>query len=482
MALTARRAMVGGRGVAAAVLVCSVLLSLLVYWQHDGSSDAGTTLTTAWQMSQGKQLYRDIVDFYPPVAFALLAGVFKIFGPSYLAAKAVFLGLLIVCGLLVQRATRDFLPAPWRVAVLPLWLVFFAFYALINHNPLSLWLAALAWVSWSTAQRTSSRGFALLAGLLAGAASGTLQTKGIAVLMAAVVIVAIHQRKVWRLLPWLGMGFAAVLFLLFTIWPPALLWELLVAVPANSYAVPPGRLEYGLITLAAAVQLVSGWQLLRQRAPIVVWGWWWLGVMLLASTAVRTDAHHVVMNSFPLLPVALWIASQRRWKKTRGMSQVLDRMLATLVVAYPLTLALLVAAALPSGWPVAQGRTFWEWLALRNRGIEAIVFAVQTRVPPGKPIYAGPFLANAYFETQRENPTRFNNLITGLYPPEYFQEARASLEKQTPAVVLLNYPLVAKYRHQINNPVDAFFWSRYRVTAQFGDTVLLELQQPSGSP
>lgn len=482
MALTARPTFSRGRGVAAAVLASSLLLALLLYWQHDGSSDAGTTLTTAWQMSQGQRLYSDLVDFYPPGAFALLAGVFWLLGPSYLAARAVFLGLLLVAGFIVWRGVRTWLPGGWSLAVLHVWLVFFAFYPLINHNPLSLWLAFIAWVLFATALGRQGRGWAVAAGVIAGLASITLQTKGLAVLAAAALTVAVHDRRQWRMLVWLGLGFSAALVPLFLVWRPALLWELLVAMPSRYYGVATGRLEYGLLALVFGLHAAAGWQLVRQRAPMAVFGWWWLGAALLFSTVIRSDAHHVVMNSLPLALVTLWLLSQGRWRRTRGWRQVFDRLLVTTVATYPATVVVLTALALPTGLPTAQGKTWAEWLTLRNPGIEAIVFAVQTRVPPGKPIYAGPFLANAYFETQRHNPTRFNNLITGLYPRAFFAEARVSLEANPPAVALVNYPLVAKYRHQMNNPVDEFLWSRYRVTAQFGDVLLLELQQPPAVP
>lgn len=455
------------RGISVAFWLAYVILGFILLWAHDFISDSGVVLTGAWQISQGKWLYHDFVEFYPPGTFYVLGFFFKLFGAQYVVARSVSLGLILLSGYGLWLATRVFLPG-WRQYVAPFFLLLlFAYYPIINHNPWSVAVAVLAWLVLERAHQQNHWARYIAAGMATGAVVWMLHPKGLMVFGAGLVVIGWHHR---RALAGYIAGFLLALLPAFFFWSAQTLWLMLFALPFRYNRLPLTLDNHVFFLLILFLVFALGWQLRRQQAPAVALRWWWFNLALIGSTAIRPDLYHIILNSSAIAPLVLWLAPSRFiW---RGWSTLRDAVPVAVAASYLLTAALMLIPNIQTMLPVS-GQAFSQWLRLEDSGIQKIVAEVQARVPADAPIYAGPFLPQMYFEAQRRNSTRFDQLITTLLPPEFFTEARRELEADPPAVVLLNYAMVEKYHHSQNNPVDAFINERYQVLQQFGGLLLL---------
>src|SRR5512138_3838835 len=86
----------------AAVLVALALF--MGFWNLDGwlmNDDEGTYLYGAWRVSLGEFPYRDFFLSQTPLGLVLGAGVFKAFGPSVWAARALSYALILGSAILI---------------------------------------------------------------------------------------------------------------------------------------------------------------------------------------------------------------------------------------------------------------------------------------------------------------------------------------------------------------------------------------------
>ncbi|MDD5109854.1 MAG: glycosyltransferase family 39 protein [Patescibacteria group bacterium] len=463
----------GPRFRAAVFWLAYAVVGFIIFWQHDVSSDSGVVLTGAWQISEGQVLYRDFVQFYPPGTFYLLAAFFKLFGVSYAVARGVGVGLILFSGFGLWIAVRNFLPR-WRSYVAPVFfLVAFAFYPSINHNPWSLCVAVWAWVVLQWALRRKRTVGYLFAGVLCGAVVWMLHTKGLAVFSAGVVVLWQVYRQSWRSVAWYAAGFILALIPALIFWPASTLWQDLFVLPFRYNRLPLVGTNYVFFFLALGLVMLVGWLLWRKQAGPAVMAWWWLSLALMASSIIRPDSYHIILNSFPIMPLVLWLSYPGKlgsgWKPIP-----FDLILWSLPAVYLATVAAVLLWSFPSYLPWWSGRSFSQWLRLENPELRQLVSLVQARVPANAPIYAGPFLPNAYFEMQRRNATSFDQLITTLHPPEFFTAARRQLEANPPALAILNYQPVEKYGHRQDNPVDEYIQAHYREFERRGPIIFME--------
>ena len=456
------------RSISVVFWLAYLVAGFLLLWGRDFSADSGIALTGAWQISQGERLYRDFVQFHAPGTFYVLGFFFKLFGARYVVARSVSLGLILLSGYGLWLGTRGFLPG-WRRYVAPfLLLLLFAYYPIINHNPWGVAVAVWAWLVLEWAHRQNRLARYVAAGVAAGAIVWMMHPKGLMVFGAGAVVLGLRHR---RTLAGYAAGFLLALLPALFFWPAPTLWSMLFVLPFRYNRLPLTLTNYAPFLLVLLIVLSLGWQLRRRHAPPVVSRWWWFNLALVGSTAIRPDVYHVVLNSAALAPLVLWLLPSRFF--WRGWATLGDILPVALPSIYLLTAVLMLIPHLQTSLPGWSGQTFSQWLRLEDPGIQKIVAEVQALVPASAPIYAGPFLPNLYFETRRHNPTRFDQLITTLSPPEFFAEARRALEADPPALVLLNYYNVEKYRHSQNNPVDAFINERYQVWQRFGGLTLL---------
>ena len=398
------------------------LLAVFLKWGHLVNQDEGLTLAGAWQVSQGLQPYRDFYDFITPGSHYLLAGVFRMFGSTYVVAKVFSLFLLLLSLYGVRRITVWFASGPWSWWPSLLWLLLSDHYVLINHNTYAL--VAAVWAierALAAAGKTAARWPSwLVAGLLAGATVMLHQARG-----AAVVAAVLWLALTFGVVPALAViGGVALALLPLLAWPLPLLLQSLVAFPFVQY-LPFNRT--GMTLLGALVGVYLGVVLLspsrwRDRRWVFLWG---SGVLLLASNFSQADRFHLLPAIFPIGALIATVAIQWRSRWPALMAASGTAVLAVISIGFTAHRIASVGVR--------------PFLQLRDPQLEQLVSRIQQTVAPQQPIFAAPFLPNLYFETQRRNPTRFNVLIYRHHPSAFFAAARASLEADPPPVILLNY-------------------------------------------
>jgi hypothetical protein len=99
-----------GEFLGVAVLFGLAIFFVATSWRKwpDPLIDFGAQLYTAWQLSQGAVLHRDVATLYGPLSHYFNAALFCVFGPGLIvlaiANLVIFSGLLITIYMLIRRA------------------------------------------------------------------------------------------------------------------------------------------------------------------------------------------------------------------------------------------------------------------------------------------------------------------------------------------------------------------------------------------
>jgi hypothetical protein len=169
--------------VAIAILVASAVCALWVSWRKwpDPLIDAGHQLYTAWRLSEGALLYRDVGCLYGPLSSYFNAFLFRIFGPGMMVLVWANLVAYTLIAALAYAVFRSIYGAKAAFAALLLFVWVFSFNQLVpvgNYNyalpyahesthgmliSLALLLAADRWILH--AGRLSAASMGILCGL-----------------------------------------------------------------------------------------------------------------------------------------------------------------------------------------------------------------------------------------------------------------------------------------------------------------------------
>ena len=176
------------------------------------SGDEGTFVLGALRITQGQVPFRDFFEVMAPGTFYWLALFFSLFGESWLTTR-IYLTVTVVCTavLLYYFARRLRTGYDWLLPVLFL-AVGFPYWTAVSHHLDSTLFALLtlaAVLAWTDTQKPS---LLLSTGALAGFTTCFMQPKGLLLILACLLTVAIKSRQqscVQRLMIVLG-GYAAV--------------------------------------------------------------------------------------------------------------------------------------------------------------------------------------------------------------------------------------------------------------------------------
>jgi len=447
-------------------LALAFTLTLLVQRSSILHSDEGYTLNAAWQLWSGMKMYDDFRLFVAPGGgyavywFWALTG-----GPSFLSARVLSLllswaSIAAVSLILVRRGVRG---VGLAVAVLA-WVIASAQYVLLNHNTFSSYAACWLLLLLLRAQDRdlASGGPPRLADhALVGAAGGVvllfLQTKGLVLIAAtaAFTLLAGGGKRGLRAAGALAAGAAAVVAPLLLVWRPSVLVREWFLVPlTNNYLGQTGGsrpLAVACLLIAAAMAAIA--LRLRDRrllAIAVVQG------ALVVSALNNTDAHHVGVNSFPLI-VFVPLALQRRAALRAGAapapppakSPPATVMMAIVVAAFA------VLMATPAGRPLwKQSTLYFDFV----RRVPRNLFP-QPRVAAARAIYAGPFMPGLYFALGKKNPYFVAESV--VCDADCRRRLLAQVEATKPEIAFLDYEMIRHLHYDENNPLDAYFRDRY---------------------
>jgi hypothetical protein len=449
---------------AAAALICGAAAMVGIQ-----PNDEGLMLQAAARIADGEVPYRDFWWFYPPGQPALLGGLWAAFGPSLLTWKVV---RALACGavaLLAWRLARRGGAPPW--AALAAWgAATFALAYPSGPHPFPVTLA-LCLGALLSLERPA------LAGTLTGvAAFWRLEFAaylGLGVLLAYAVRGGSGR---WALrYAGAAAGVAALLFLpVVVLAGPGDTFELLVRYPVLDFAdyqTLPFPLSYDgplntgslggflsdsaesllLFYLPLALVLGLAGALVAGALRFTRAAWWQVAVAVFALGMLhyllaRADAFHTGPLAVMLAVLAAWaapaLAAPRRLPAAAAATVALAGLGYALVEGADRLWLLARAGGTSLELPVADGVRVPEGEA---RALEATVRAVQSRVPPGEPIYVVPRRSDLvtagnpllYVLADRPNPTRYDIQAPGVVTSAPVQrEIVADLERSRPRVVV----------------------------------------------
>jgi hypothetical protein len=491
---------------------------------YDGPYDEGNTLCAAMRVLAGEAPYRDFWSLHPPGTTWLLAGAFRVFGVTLGVERAAKLAVVALAAILVFLLARLAARAGWAAAAALLFVVLPTQTLSLRSRDTGLVLVlGTLLVACSPTVRPRRR--ALIAGLLAGAASWFKQDFVAAAAVAGAIAVALPAfegappgRKLRAalldaLVPF-TVGLAAALAFLATtlVWHGTFeeFFKQAILFPSTSFgrfrSIPLslrfdqfaeafGRgissnvvLNAGavpILFLAALVAALAGAArgvMDRRRgaggaassAPALLASSV-AALLLLAAPWQRADLEH--LN--PALALALVSLAALAGPHERAGS---PRLLAA-VAASAFVAVALVALAAPSS---ARGA------AISADLVEAARF-VRVNSNPGEPIFVGNerhdlLVYNAplvYFLAGRPNATRYDNLHPGVATTRPVQEEIVrSLEASGARWIILweGPPPGEPNESSVSSGavvLDEWIAGRAREAARFGAFRVLEIEAPA---
>ncbi|MSP60025.1 MAG: hypothetical protein EXR72_06725 [Myxococcales bacterium] len=158
----------------AAAALCAPLLRYV-----PSLGDEGVWLHGAQRLLRGEAIYRDFFEFQPPLAYLIVAAWMRAFGETLLAARVLALAVIaatagLTCAL-ARRLGGGAIASPLFALG---WVVCSSGKMMINHHGFTLLFAVAAALATVRALASERRLWTCLAGLLAGAASMVIPTRG----------------------------------------------------------------------------------------------------------------------------------------------------------------------------------------------------------------------------------------------------------------------------------------------------------------
>ncbi len=475
-------------------IVLALALSVafgISFTHHPLNSDEGTTLSAAWDIYRGLVPYRDTFEYVAPGSAYAIAAWWQLTGASYLHARLLALLLLAASGWLLASAAWGAQSKVWPPVVLAAvyyWACTTALQPVVNHNVFFVLpgtLVVLLALRWFCRLHWASH---LALGLACGLACSVLQHKGLLMLAALAAATVLADGAGWRrrgaAVAALLVGCTLALLPMLALADVAVLWWQLVEFPGTRYL---------------AVQHVGSLGWLVGAVLVVAWLWWphlcragwrrqalWpvccIQVLLLASALQRADFFHLLLACFPSLVLAgrppsgalrlpVWLqrflnAPRRPWP----------------AVAQPVLQGgrlLLWAGGLSLAFVYALGAVQFYSKLRGQRLVEQVVAQIEAACGQDRRLFAWPFAAALYVETQRVNPTRYSHLIDGFNTDAQFEDAARALARSPPPCVVGVPHTAARFGHTGRNAVDDLIRREYSLHSTAHGVQILRRREPA---
>lgn len=449
-----------------------------------GRADESHYLFEARRVFDGEVPYRDFFESLTPLSLYLLTAVYALFGVSLRVARVAIACVDGLAAALLWHTTRRVAGA-WEATLatalfaclcLPVWL-----YASPHWISTALALAAAAAVLG--AQPPAWGGRAAIAGLIAGAAIGVQQQRGVFLalwlpLAWLMLAGALPRAQRWRAA--LGATLASVAgavvvvgaVLGYAVWRASLAGfvDMAFGFAVNNYGpTNSGRVGWAEVLLLTNPHAKATWLWLLRVAPVLVAveamlalravrrdGEWrerqrlalcGLALLMGLSIAYLPDFLHVsFVMPMLLMPAASLLCRAREALQAWGPPAAL---------AARAGLALAIAAVLWKGAanliaahqaaPVRFATDFGpiDATAPVARLYEATARHV-VREPDGQGwLYSYPNDAWLYLATATRNPTPFSSLIPNMFSPRHFEQALDAIRARRAGLVMIWLPMLA---------------------------------------
>jgi 4-amino-4-deoxy-L-arabinose transferase-like glycosyltransferase len=435
------------------------------------NTDEGILVYGAVRIVHGQVFARDFFEVVGPGTFYWLALFFKLFGVTFLTARACLfvtsLGTALTMYFLSRRICGRYQTLP---CILLAGTYFGSSWPGVSHHVDSNCFALLSIACMTAWQDRHTDGLLFAAGALAGATACFLQPEGL-LLLAALLVWLWMQRRLKSTslssLRVLAGGYVSVVgFILVYFWSQHALWDLIyanVVWPSGHYravnVVPYaqgilrdywddfviGKGTSCLAIVAAAVLITPFFLVAVLPALLPVLGarhrkktarpeivlYWLCGWALWLAEIHRKDIYHLVFGSPLLVILCIYYLEQYR-AKVAGLALQILAISAACLAGFNL---FLVLSARPTTTRVGSVAVFKH---------VPLLTLLDDKVAPGEEIYAYPYCPMYYFLSATTNPTRYAALVYNFNTSSQFEEAIRVLEQRRIRYVVWDTNFAAK--------------------------------------
>jgi hypothetical protein len=433
------------------------ILALSLNSVHLLDSDEGVVLAGAWDMFNGKNLYTDFFAFVPPASFYLIYIIWKLFFPSYLVAKTIsiiFISLSAIgiykIGQKINKSFLLFLPSVYFILSSVYW-------PSISYHAYNLTFIIFASYFFLRYLETKKNLYIFACGIFSFISFLFLQNRSaffaFAIIFFLISLSLINNTKLYikKAIIYSSITFLPLSLLLFK-WSFSALYKNLIYWPAHYYT------EVNMIKPLVCILYffcLGYFAFLLRNKINKIYFLLILQLFLFLSVFSNPDKSHIIMSMFPIL---ILIPSAIKSLKHKSY------------INYFLLTFFLISLFLPiifSSVKIAYNNYKRYPINLDDKSIKYIIDNCHSRY-----IYAGPFMPNVYFETKKINPTPYSTLITNYNTQEQFSEAKELIKEKKPDCCILDYSMVNKFKHNINNPVDNYIQNNYHPIWQNSDKTI----------
>jgi len=436
-----------------------LLILLLPNYSYYANSDEGVVLAGAWNLFNGQKIFVDFFSFIPPGSFYLVCAIWKLFAPNYLLTKFLSLLLIYLSAIGTYFIAKTIQKNKYALIAPTLFVLASFSWQAINHNTYNIFFIVWATYFFIKATLEGRNRYLVASGLLSGAATLFLQQKGvmtILVFMSWLLVVAFFKKNKAS---WLNLFYFVItslipLSFLLLMAPIQELYKNLIIFPLFNYA-ESNRMPLTLFAIVLILAIAVFLLLLKKQRNQQLLLLFYLQIALLLLTLPRPDWLHLSIVLFPLLAIT------PAFFQTIKMSAATNKSLLTIPVIL-LSLLFIAAAA----------NNIWSFPPFYFFNQSEMIKYLEDNCQKSKYLYVGPFLPGLYFTTRKLPATPFSVLITNQQTNEQFETAVEYLKKNSPECAVVNYEIVKKFKHNLNNPVDQYLIDNYRPVKIINDSII----------
>lgn len=428
------------------IVVAFILVAFVLNFQHRINYDEGMVLNGAWNLYNGKTLYKDFFEFIGPAALYPIYAVFMLFDPTYFNALIFSILFLLVSAFYVYKIVRLLIEGEFWPYIASLgWIVVASVsYPLVNHNTYSSFLAIIFLYYFLLFFQYKKNWLGFFSGSLVALIFYFLQTKGAAVALASALFLTFLVYKKYLInknILYFFSGYALIFIAGFFAWglnpilDPLTVGSGYVEITYYNISLTPFFLF--LIIFLCILLLLIRKNLMNINIGFIIV----LQIFLIFSILNNPDIWHVYTNSFCAIILLIVLL--------RTVFLQLNIYIKKFVFT-PVTCAIFLFVLLYATTNHYNSSVFI------SDGIQKI-----KKIVGDQNIYAFPFAPNWYFELGKNNPYRNSNLLEKNSPTEHFEKNLAILKIENPKFILTDYSAVEKYRHSYKNVIDEYIRENY---------------------
>ena len=436
-----------------------ILIAFALNFQHRINYDEGMVLNGAWNLYNGKTLYKDFFEFIGPAALYPVYAIFLLFSPTYFNALIFSILFLLLSSYYIYKIVKLLIVDEFWPYIASLgWIVVASVsYPLINHNTYSSFLAIIFLYYFLLFIQYKKNWLSFLSGSLAALIFYFLQTKGVAIAFASVIFLAflIYKKYLYtkNILPFFS-GYALIFFAGFFAWGINPITDPLTVgsgyIEITYYTISLTPFFLFLIVFLCILLLLIRKKLLNAKIGLIII----MQFFLLLSILNNPDTWHVYTNSFCAIILLIILL--------RTIFLQLNIFIKKFIFA-PATCAILLYMLIYT--PIGH----YNHSLFISNGLQKIKDVVGE-----EKIYTFPFAPNLYFELQKNNPYYSSNLIEKNSPPKHFEKNLAILKNENPKFIITDYSTVKKYRHSYKNIIDEYIRENYKENSTISTITIWE--------